>query len=192
MNKYVGLVLDEVHIRTDLVFGKHKGSSLGFVNLGEVNNHLLRFEGEIVGKGEELQQLANSMIVFMVQALFYNFNFPYVQFANNTLTGDVLMEPLWEAIFRLGLAVLTLTCDGASSNRRLWKLHTSDTGDELQYKVPNVFAPERSLYFFCDPPHLLKTTRNSWYNKHRHLWVRPATWIYVDCMLLTVSFNHSV
>ena len=177
MNKYIGIVLDEVHIRADLVYDKHVGSLLGFVNLGEVNNHLMRFEGEVVGEEEELQQLANSMVVFMVRALFYNFNFPYVQFASNTLSGDVLMEPLWEAVFRLermGLAVLTLTCDGASSNRRLWKLHSSDTSDELLHKVPNVFAPGRSLYFFCDPPHLLKTTRNSWYNYHRSLWVRVA------------------
>ena len=178
MNKYVGLVFDEVHIRADLVFDKHEGSLMGFVNLGEVNNHLMRFEGEVLGEEGELKQLANFMVVFMVRALFYNFNFPYVQFACNTLSGDILMEPLWEAVFRLermGLAVLTLTCDGASTNRRLCKLHSSDTCDELQHKVPNVFAPGRFLYFFCDPPHLLETTRNSWYNKHRHLWVRVVT-----------------
>ena len=34
MNKYVGLVFDEIHIRADLVFDKHEGSLLGFVNLG--------------------------------------------------------------------------------------------------------------------------------------------------------------
>ena len=66
MNKYMGLVLDEVHIRADLVYDKHVGSLLGFVNLGEVNNHLMKFEGKIVGEEEELQQLANSMVLFMV------------------------------------------------------------------------------------------------------------------------------
>ena len=77
----MGLVSDEVHIRTDLVYDKH----VGFVNLGEVNNHLMRFEGDVVGEEEELQQLANSMVVFMVWALFYNINFPYVQFATLVL-----------------------------------------------------------------------------------------------------------
>ena len=66
MNKYMGLVLDEVHIRADLVYDKHVGSLLGFVNLGEVNNHLMKFEGKVVGEEEELQQLANSMVLFMV------------------------------------------------------------------------------------------------------------------------------
>ena len=131
---------------------------MGFVNLGEMNNHLMRFEGEVLGEEGDLKQLANSMVVFMVRALCYNFNFPYVQFACNTLSGDILMEPLWDTVVRLermGLAVLTLTCDGASTNRRLWKLHSSDTCDEMQHKVPNAFAPGRFLYF-CDPPHLLK------------------------------------
>ena len=29
----------------------------------------------------------------------------------------------------------------------------------------------RDLFFFSDPPHLLKTTRNCWANKRRQLWV---------------------
>ena len=174
MYKYVGIVLDEVHTKADLVYDKHEGALVGFVNLGEVNNYLMKFEGEIVGEEEELQQLATSMFVIMARALFYNFDFPYVPLACSTLSGNLLMDPVWEAVFRLermGLAVLTLTCDGVSPNRRLWKLHSSSDKSDLLYKVPNIFAPEWYLYFFCDPPHLLKTTRNSWFNKHRHLWV---------------------
>ena len=57
--------------------------------------------------------------------------------------SDILMESLWEAVFRLermGLAVLTLTCDEASFkfNRRLWKPHSSIMRDELEQKVPHV------------------------------------------------------
>ncbi len=60
--------------------------------------------------------------------------------------------------------------DGASVNRRLVKLH--DTKSTL-HKVRNIHAPEekRDLYFFSDPPHLIKTTRNCWSSKHRTLWV---------------------
>ena len=118
----------------------------------------------------------------MVRALFYKFNFPYAQFACNKLSGDLMMNPLWEAIFRLerlGFCVLGVTCDGASINRHLWKLHSNDS---LTYKVPNVFAPDRSIYFFSDPPHLLKTIRNSWCNKLRRLWVR---------MIMIVMLNNT-
>ena len=60
-----------------------------------------------------------------------------------------------------------LTCDGASVNHRLFKLH--QTGKELVHKVVNPFATERFVYFFSDPPHLLKT---AWHNMKRQLWVR--------------------
>ena len=44
LNRYVFLILDEVHIKTDLVYDKHQGSLIGFVNLRNTNNQLLEFE----------------------------------------------------------------------------------------------------------------------------------------------------
>ena len=42
--KLVLLLLDEMHIREDIVYDKHSGLMIGFANLGEVNEHLLAFE----------------------------------------------------------------------------------------------------------------------------------------------------
>jgi len=116
--------------------------------------------------------LASSMLVFMVRGLFAKLNYPYVQFACNSLCGEQLFNPVWEAIARLeklGFHVLVLTCDGASPNRKFWKLHSDD---DMTYKVPNPYASTlRDLYFISDPPHLLKTIRNSWFNSKRKLWV---------------------
>ena len=64
--KYVALILDEMHIKEDLVFDKHTGmlwlipvhctgvqfvhfflllgALMGFINLGETNDHLLKFK----------------------------------------------------------------------------------------------------------------------------------------------------
>ena len=98
------------------------------------------------------------MVVIMVRGLFTNLQFPYSQFSCASVTGDLLFDPFWEAVSRLeccGLKVLALTCDGASVNRRLFKLH--QTGNQFVHKVVNSFATERHLYFFSDPPHLLKT-----------------------------------
>ena len=41
LDRYVFLILDEVHIKTDLVYDKHQGSLISFVNLGNTNNQLL-------------------------------------------------------------------------------------------------------------------------------------------------------
>ncbi len=42
--KCVILLLDEMHIRQDLVFDKHTGAMIGFCSLGDINDHLLKFE----------------------------------------------------------------------------------------------------------------------------------------------------
>lgn len=66
--------------------------------------------------------------------------------------------------------MLGATFDGASVNRRLVKLHNL-TRKAFVHKVPNVHAPDkRDLFFFSDPPHLIKTTRNCWSSKCRTLW----------------------
>ena len=172
LNRYVTLVMDEVHIKEDLVYNKHQGHLIGFVDLGNANNKLLEFEAAT--NGDTDRPLANSMLVFMVRGLFSNLAFPYVQFSCNNLTGDLLVDPVWEAISRLermGFQVMSLTCDGASTNRRFWQLHSEESG--VVYKVPNVYASEPCfLYFISDPPHLIKTIRNSWNNRKRKLWVR--------------------
>ena len=38
------LLLDEMHIREDLVFDKHTGAMVGFGNLGDISEHLVQFE----------------------------------------------------------------------------------------------------------------------------------------------------
>lgn len=56
------------------------------------------------------------------------------------MNGDLLFDPVWVAVSRLerlGFSVLGLTCDGASSNCKLWKLHSDS--EEMIYRVPNIF-----------------------------------------------------
>ena len=70
------------------------------------------------------------------------------------------------------LQVLAATFDGASNNRRMVQLHKSSEGT-LTHKVPNIHANDgkRDLFFFSDPPHLIKTARNCLASKCRFLWV---------------------
>ena len=84
---------------------------IGFSNLGDTSNQLLQFTGE-----EQYQQsLAKSMLALMVRGLFFKLNYPYAQFTCSSLTGDLMFDPIWEAICRLerlGFRVLALCCDG--------------------------------------------------------------------------------
>jgi len=63
-----------------------------------------------------------------------------------------MFDMVWEAVSRLErmeFRVLGVTCDGASLNCRLWKLHGQK--DEIVYKVPNVFAPGICILFLTHP-----------------------------------------
>ena len=71
------------------------------------------------------------------------------------------------------MQVLGLTADGASTNRLLFALLSSPGADQRDiYKISNPYTDEkRDIYFFSDPPHLLKTIRNCFASKKRHLCV---------------------
>lgn len=100
--KLVVLLLDEMHIREGLVFEKSTGRLIGFVDLGDINNHLLAFEDAIKGKNEdECRPLAKSMMAIMVRGLFTPHRFAYAQFPCERITGDLLFQPFWESVYRL-------------------------------------------------------------------------------------------
>ena len=101
--KYVILLLDEMHIRQDIAFDKHTGEMIGFCNLGDVNEHLLQFERSL-SESDDTSASENSpktMMVFMVRGLFSKLQFPYAQFPCADLSGEMLYEPFWEAVGRL-------------------------------------------------------------------------------------------
>ena len=57
--KHIFLLLDEMHIREDLVF-KHSGNLIGFTDLGDISNHLSRFENSLAEDGPTQPQLAKT------------------------------------------------------------------------------------------------------------------------------------
>lgn len=99
--KCVILLLDEMHIKENLVYEKHSGSLIGFTNLGDVNNHLLSFEREVDHMSLDNMPLAKSMMTFMVRGLFTSLQFPYAQFPCANISGELLFDPFWEAVYRL-------------------------------------------------------------------------------------------
>lgn len=148
------------------------GSIIGFTNLGEVNAELAAFEKSLEEDSMTHEPLANSMLVMMVRGLFSKLQFPYAQFPCTKLRAYELYDIFWEAVERLercGFSVLACTCDGLSVNRSFFKLHGSG---ECVYKVINPYSQDkRYLFFISDPPHLIKTVRNSWHSNKRLLWV---------------------
>ena len=121
----VGLLCDEIHIKKGLVCDKNTGNLIGFLDLGNVNNELLRYSNSDSG-GESKLPLAKSVMFIMVRGLTSGFHFPYAQFPADSIKGSQLFLLFWKAVHRLefmGFCVLSCTCDGATSNRRLYHLY---------------------------------------------------------------------
>ena len=101
-HKLVILLLDEMHIKEGLVYDKHTGRMIGFVDLGDINNHLLEIERSLeTDSTAKSTTLASSVMVIMVKGLFTPLRFPYSHFPCTSITGDLLFDPFWEAIYRL-------------------------------------------------------------------------------------------
>ena len=99
------------------------------------------------------------------------------------VTSSQIFPLFWKAV-----AILELTCklkviatvsDGASQNRAFYKMHAllsnEDNPDLVTFKTKNIYAPDRYIWFFCDAPHLIKTTRNCLSNSGmnkctRYMW----------------------
>jgi len=167
--KYVGIIHDEVRIKSDLVFNKHTGELVGFLDLGSVGNELKELERALNGKD---QVVAKYMLVVMVRGVTSSLQFPLAAYATEGVTADFLYPIIWEAIEHIhrnvNLNVLFICCDGASPNRKFFTLH-SQTNKSTLHKTENIFSEdEEDIYFISDPPHLLKTTRNCFSNSHFH------------------------
>ena len=74
------------------------------------------------------------------------------------------MPIFWQAIKyleRINLKVIAATADGASQNRKFFKMHKYLCGDseaDVIYRTKNIHTKEMHfIYFFADALHLVKT-----------------------------------
>ena len=183
--KYVCCIFDEVKVKEGLVYNKESMEIIGFVNIGDISEHLNAYERYCSENIPPKPQIATHILMFMVRGLFSGLRFPYAQFPCSSLSGDQLYPLVWECVEHLemiGFKVLAITADGASCNRKFMSMvHTSgaknDGYDKTVYKINNIYAAEsRPIFLFSDVPHLIKTTRNCWANSFAHrnsrrLWV---------------------
>lgn len=167
--RYVGLLQDEIQINQGLVYEKHSGNLIGYIDLDDTANELEALQNTMNGTGA---QLASNMLVIMVRGAANSLKYPYACFATAGVSGAYLYPILWKAIRDIellcGLRVLFITCDGASPNRKFFR-YNQVPGEDLVYWCWNRYSyPMRKLYFVCDVPHLLKTARNCFASSNCH------------------------
>lgn len=203
--KHIALIADEMYIKEDLVYCKNTGDLIGFFDIGDINNHLLKLEEKYNNQQEDdhtsssiqTPTLVKTMLVIMIRGLCTNFTFPYSSFPSTNLTGEQLLPIFLEAITRLetcGFKVTTITLDGNSVNRRFFKL-IGDNSGTVKHKFRNpVSENKRYVYLFSDPPHLITTTRNCLANPKRNMkvWKQYIKTTYYFSFSFTENLCHGI
>ena len=159
IERYI-LLFDEMKLKSNLVFDKHSGELIGFLDLGDPDTNYAKLDSE-------KNPLASHALVFYLRGLATNLKYAYAYFATDGVTSSQLLPIFWEAVASLELLcnlwVIATTSDGASPNRRFFRLHKGLDGmadKSVTYRTINLFAEWRYIYFFSDAPHLMKTARN--------------------------------
>ncbi|XP_065654860.1 uncharacterized protein LOC136081473 [Hydra vulgaris] len=176
--KFIVILMDEMKIQENLVWDKHTGEIVGYVDLGDADVNIATLP--------KVDDFATHVLVFLVRSIFNPFKFSLANFATTGATACQIFPLLWKAIGICelnSLKVIAVTCDGASANRKLFKMHFTMTRNDdmnphvdVTYRTLNYFSLEkRFIYFISDPPHLIKTVRNCLSNSKnaegtRYMW----------------------
>ena len=148
-------------IQDNLVWDKHSGELIGYVDLGDDDINFATLK--------ECDKIASHMLVFLIRSVVNPLKFSFANFDTDGATSMQMFPLFWKAVgileIKCNLKVIAATCDGASPNRKLFRMHShmtcNDTDDvDVIYKVLNMYSPDRYIYFISDPPHLIKTSRN--------------------------------
>ena len=154
IEKYCILLMDEMKIHENLVWDKHTNELIGFVDLGdpELNYATLKKSDEIV----------SHVLVFLVRSIVNPLKFSLANCSTTNATSIQLFTLFWKAVGILEenvqLKVVGATSDGASPNRRMYRMHLHMTRVEnanndvdVIYRTLNLMAgEERYIYFISD------------------------------------------
>ena len=157
--RFVTILFDEMKIQEDLVWDKLSGELIGFVDLGDIITNFATLK--------DVEELATHILVFLVKSIVNPLTFSFASFATTGITAHQIMLIFWEGVCyleQINLHVVAATADGASPNRRFFKMHKFLQGDSqatVVYRAKNIHSKDhRFIYFFADVPHLIKTARN--------------------------------
>lgn len=185
--RQVVISFDEMKIKSKLVYSKSDGRLVGFTELGTLNEEFKAYQASFNNESISNQDFATHVNVFLVRGIFSSLIYPFGYFATSGITASQLYSCAMEAVGVLGsigLETRAFVSDGASVNRKFFKL-AANSKEDFNWTW-NPHNPTKKIYFFSDVPHLLKTTRNcfensKWNNNTRNMHIdsQDITWRHI-------------
>ena len=133
---------DEMKIQPNLVYNKQSGELIGYVDLGDSDVNYNTFVKD--------DELATHALVYYVRDIATELTFCQSYFATNGIKSYQIMSTFWRAISILELTcqlkIIAVVSDGASPNRRLYRIHkfmdrVVDDMKNVTYKAVDIFNP---------------------------------------------------
>ena len=153
IERYVCILLDEMKIQEDLVWDKHTGELIGFVDLGDTTINYATLSN--------VQELATHVLVFLIKSIVNPLSYSFATFGTTGATSFHIFPLFWKAVNyleRINLKVISTTCDGASPNRKFFRMHQPLQGDsdkDVVYRTINIYSKNidtRFIYFLLMSP----------------------------------------
>ncbi|XP_077535872.1 uncharacterized protein LOC144148165 [Haemaphysalis longicornis] len=150
------LIFDEIHVRKEMTVCSQTMTYAGLVDNGE--------------QGVQSNELADHGLVFAFSPFGESYLQPVAVFASKGPTKSTLLaQLLLQCIVyleRAGVFVDGIVCDGASTNRAMWKqLGISGALGNVANAFEHPLDVSRKVYVLSDVPHLFKCIRNRLYEK---------------------------
>ena len=160
----VSILIDEMNIKDGLVYNRQTGMLTGYVDSMDADSLFNPIDTE-----RDLGKPATHAMCFMVRGLQSSVQTVVATFATRAITAEELYIRFWDVVAScklVGIKVSACISDGASINRRFYKLHACDfPEDVITFRCINRYsADQRPLYFVSDTCHLMKTSRNCFEN----------------------------
>ena len=132
-------------IQEDLVWDKHSGELIGFVDLADVyTNYTTR---------KSVEKLASHILVFLVKSIVNPLPYGFATFATNGVTAFQIMPIFWKAVCyleKINLKVIAATADGASPNRKFFEMHKpldGNAGTDVVYRRKFILTQENPFIY---------------------------------------------
>ena len=149
VQKYVAIIMDEMKIQANPVFDKVSGDLVGFIDLGDPMTNFASLSNE------DEDPIASHALAFLVRRLCTDLKHIIAYFLTGNVTSYQIMPLFWRTVAVLEVSLNLHVCaagnDGASPNRKFFRLHSKlakDVDCDVVYETPNIYAPSRFIFLF--------------------------------------------
>lgn len=119
--RYVAFLINEMKIKSNLVFQRSTGELVGFNDLGDPDVNYATINKE------HHDDLASHALVFMLRGITTNLKFGLAYVGTGGVTGPQLFSLFWDAVAIVecscNLKLIVIVSDGASPNRKMFNMH---------------------------------------------------------------------